>query len=159
MMIIQAAAGRIEASAADAIILHLFEGSAPTDGTAFVDAALDGAIRDLVAGGDFSGKLGEVAVLYPRGILPARRVLIAGLGPRESLTAETVRRASASAVLKARDLKVKAAASLIHGTGAGGLPVEVAAQAVTEGSLLALYTYHGQKTAEVPEDFPKSLKG
>jgi leucyl aminopeptidase len=157
MMIIQAAAGRIEASAADAIILHLFEGSAPTDGTAFVDAALDGAIRDLVAGGDFSGKLGEVAVLYPRGILPARRVLIAGLGPRESLTAETVRRASASAVLKARDLKVKAAASLIHGTGAGGLPVEVAAQAVTEGSLLALYTYHGQKTAEVPEDFPKSL--
>jgi leucyl aminopeptidase len=156
-MIIQAAAGRIEASAADAIIVHLFEGSAPTDGTAFVDAALDGAIRDLIAGGDFSGKVGEVAVLYPRGILPTRRVLVVGLGPRETLTAETVRRASASVILKARDLKVKTAASLIHGTGAGGLPVEVAAQAVTEGSLLALYAYRGQKNGEVPEALPTSL--
>ncbi|MDT8307737.1 MAG: M17 family peptidase N-terminal domain-containing protein, partial [Anaerolineae bacterium] len=60
--------GSIQQSDADTIIVNLFEGvTAPGGATGAVDAALDGAIADLIANGDFRGKEGEVTVLYPRG--------------------------------------------------------------------------------------------
>jgi leucyl aminopeptidase len=65
--------------------------------------------------------------------------------------------AAASAILKARELKVNHAATALHGTGAGGIAVEDSAQAITEGSLMALYDYRGQKSGEKPEAFPKQL--
>jgi leucyl aminopeptidase len=157
-MDIRAVAGRIETVEADVIILSLFEGAQPSDGAAMIDAALNGAINELITGGDFTGKTGQVAVLYPRGRLPAKRVILVGLGKPEAFTVDVARRASATAILKARELKVAKAVSLLHGSGAAGLAIEVAAQAVTEGSLLALYTFRGQKTSgEIPDDQPARL--
>ncbi len=156
-MDIRAVPGKIETYDADAIIVNIFQEAEPGGAAADVDAALNGAIRELIEGGDFSGKVGQVAVLYPRGEIPARRVILVGLGEPESFTVDTVRRAAAVAILKARELKADRVASLVHGSGAGGLAVEVAAQAVAEASLLALYSYRGQRNGETPEAFPKSL--
>ncbi|MCS6828054.1 MAG: hypothetical protein NZ553_15680, partial [Caldilinea sp.] len=51
--------GSITAIAADAIVVNLFEGvDAPGGATAAVDAALNGAVRTLIASGDFEGKAG-----------------------------------------------------------------------------------------------------
>jgi leucyl aminopeptidase len=157
-MDIKAVSGVIQSSSADAIIVNLFEGAQPGGATGSVDQALNGAIRELIESGDFTGKPGEVVVLYPRGAIPARRVILVGLGVRETFNAEMVRRASAYAIQKARDLKASRVASILHGAGAGNLSVETAAQAVTEGSLLALYQYRGQKTDPAPETFPKTLE-
>lgn len=67
-MEIQVIQGDIQAVKVDTIIVNLFEGvTAPSGATGAVDQALDGAISDLIAGGDFKGKAGDVAVLYPRG--------------------------------------------------------------------------------------------
>ncbi len=157
-MDVRATAGQIEVYAADAIIVNVFEGEArPSGATSAVDYVLNGAISDLIRDGDFSGKLGQVAVLYTRGSIPAKRVLITGMGKAETLSVDTIRRAAAHAILKARELKVQRVASILHGTGAGNIAVDVAAQAITEGSLLALYRYHGYKSSPAPEDFPKSL--
>ncbi|MER3457870.1 MAG: leucyl aminopeptidase, partial [Chloroflexota bacterium] len=82
----------------DLIVVNLFEGvTQPGGATGAVDRALGGAVGDLIAGGDFKGKLDETAVLYPRGAIPARRVLIVGLGKAEEFTLDRVRRASATA--------------------------------------------------------------
>jgi len=51
-----------------------------------VDRALGGAIRELITGGDLRGKADEVVVLYPRGAIPAKRVLVVGLGRQKPLT-------------------------------------------------------------------------
>ncbi len=156
-MDIKAAAGKIETYEADAIIVNLFEGEEPGTATDSVDQVLNGAIRELISNGDFTGKTGQIAVLYPHGVIPAKRVILVGLGKSDAFTVDVARRASASAILKARELKVGHAATVPHGAGAGKLPIEVAAQAVTEGSLLGLYNYQGQKTAEKQEEFPKTL--
>jgi leucyl aminopeptidase len=156
-MDIRAVPSKIETYDADAIIVNLFEGGEIAGAAAAVDTALNGAIRELIDAGDFSGKVGQVAVLYAHGVIPARRVILVGLGKVENVTVDTVRRAAASAIQRARDLKVNHVASVVHGSGAGGLSVESAAQAVTEGSLLALYNYRGQKSGETPEAFPKNL--
>jgi leucyl aminopeptidase len=155
-MEIKAVPGPIQSSSADAIIVNLFEGVQPGGAASAIDQALNGAIRELVESGDFTGKLGEVVVLYPRGTIPARRVILVGLGVRELFNGDVARRAAAHAIQRAGDLKVSRVASILH--GASHLSAEIAARAVTEGSLLALYQYRGQKTDPTPEALPKTLE-
>ena len=102
----------------------------------------------MIASGDLRGKANEVAVLYPRGAIPAKRVLVVGLGKADTLDLETVRRASATATKRARDLNAKTVASIVHGAGVGGLELGSAAQAVVEGALLGLYRFDAPKHSE-----------
>ncbi len=141
--------GNIQETAVDAIIVNLFEGvTQPGGATGAVDRALGGAISDLIANGDLHGKAGEVAVLYPRGTIPAVRVLVVGLGKEEALNLEGVRRAAAVAIKRARDLNARTVATIVHGAGIGGLQTQEAAQAVAEGALLGLYRYEAPKQSE-----------
>ncbi|MDX1688943.1 MAG: leucyl aminopeptidase [Candidatus Promineifilaceae bacterium] len=150
--------GSIQSSDADTIVVNLFQGvTEPGGATGAVDGALDGAIGELIAGGDFQGKEGEVAVLYPRGAIPARRVLVTGLGERESFGREQVRRAAAAAIKRARDLKAEKVATVVHGAGIGGEDTASAAQATAEGSLLALYRYNAARQEEEEKHEVQSL--
>lgn len=152
-MEIQIKHGNIVTSDADTVIVNLFEGvTVPGGATGAVDKALNGAISDLIAGGDFKGKAGDVAVLYPRGAIAARRVLIVGLGKADSFDLESVRRASAAAVRRARELNAHHVASIVHGAGIGGLNVAAAAQATLEGAMLAVYRFDAQKKKEPAAD-------
>lgn len=141
--------GSLQDAGADTLVVNLFDDvSTPGGATGAVDRALDGAISDLVAGGDFKGKADDVAVLYPQGKISARRVLIVGLGKRGDFGLEGVRRAAAAAIRRAQALNAKEVATIIHGGGIGGLDVQEAAQATGEGSLLATYRYDAQKQDE-----------
>lgn len=137
--------GDLTRQAADTLIVNLFEGTAePGGATAALDRALDGAIRDLMAAGDLTGKSNTMAVFYPRGALAARRVLVVGLGPAAGFTPEKARLAAATAIQKARDLGARRVATIAHGAGAGGLEAALAAQATVEGLLLGLYQFEGR---------------
>ena len=132
----------IQEITADAIVLNLFEGvTSPGGATGAVDAALGGAIRELIEGGDLRGREGEVAVLYPRGAIPARRVIVVGLGPAKRWSVAGARKASGTAMRRARSLGARRVATIVHGAGIGGSEPEAAAQATTEGALLGLYRY------------------
>lgn len=140
----EVAAGAIESFAADAVVVSLFRGVAqPGGATGAVDGALGGAITSLIASGDITGKLGEVTVLYTDGRLPSPRVLVVGLGGRDKLGLEEVRRAAGAAALRAREIGVRHLATIVHGAGVGGLDPSEAAQATLEGSLLATYRFGG----------------
>jgi leucyl aminopeptidase len=144
--------GSIQEATADTIVVNLFQGvKAPGGATGAVDRDLNGTVSDLIGGGDFTGKLGEVAVLYPRGAIPARRVLLAGLGAADQFGAEEARTAAAAAIKKARALRAEEVATIIHGGGIGGMEIEMAAQATLEGTLLALYRYEATRK-EVAEE-------
>jgi leucyl aminopeptidase len=157
-MNLSVAHGTIQNSKTDTIIVDLFEGVlVPGGATGAVDQALGGAIRELIESGDLTGKLGEVGVLYPRGAIAARRVLVVGLGSRAEMTLETVRKASAAALKKARDLNAKEVATIVHGAGVGGLAPEEAAQATIEGAMLALYQYPAPRKKAEPKGEIQSL--
>jgi leucyl aminopeptidase len=144
--------GSIQEMDADAIVVNLFEGvTEPGGATGAVDKALDGAIRDLLANGDIQGKLNETAVIYPRQVIAARRVIIVGLGSEASFSLDTARQAAAAAARRARDIGVRNLASVVHGGGRGGLSLEDAAQAVVEGTILGLYRYAAPGVTRHPD--------
>ena len=152
-MEIRVEAGGIQSTKDELIVVNLFEGvEKPGGATGAVDQALGGAIREAIADGDLRGKPGEVAVFYPRGAIPASRVVVVGLGPQDRFTMQAVREAAATAARKARDLGVSSFSSIVHGAGAGGFPLEQATQAVVEGTILGLYRY--QELKNKPPDRP-----
>lgn len=147
---------QIQATQADAIIVNLFEGvAAPGGATGAVDTALGspdgvpggGMISQLIGLGDFRGKLNEVAVVYTRGLIPAPRVIVVGLGKAKEFSLDRARQASGAAVRKARDLGCKRVATIVHGAGVGGLNAREAAQATAEGAALGTYQFREHKAS------------
>ncbi|CUS05132.2 putative cytosol aminopeptidase [Candidatus Promineifilum breve] len=116
---------------------------------AFEDAALPDAAAGLLEPDDFRGRAGQTLLLYPRGAVAARRLLLVGLGKRDKVTAESVRRAAATAVRQARELQV---AALSIGV-VDDLPLDGAAtgQALAEGLHLGAYRYWKYRTGLTTE--------
>ncbi|NDJ84473.1 MAG: leucyl aminopeptidase [Chloroflexi bacterium] len=151
-MEIRAVKGAIQDAQIDTLILGVTQGDSLDEVTELVDAALSGAIKDLMSGGDFSGKSGEEAILYPRGAIPARRVLLLGLGERDDLSLEVIRRAAANGLRKANAVKAAQVMTLfLYLANIATLSVEATARVIAEGARLALYQYHGQKSDDAPE--------
>ncbi|HVG95554.1 MAG TPA: leucyl aminopeptidase [Chloroflexota bacterium] len=144
-MEINALAGRLPEAAADTLVVNLLQGVAhPGGATRAVDEALGGAISRLIASGDFTGKPNQTALLYPAADaagVTATRVLLVGLGKGDDLTLDRVRQAAGTAARRARDLGARSVATVLHGAGAAGLSAGAAAQALAEGSLLAVHRF------------------
>ncbi len=148
--------GRIQDEPSDLIVVNLFEGvMAPGGATGAVDSALDGMIADVLTSGDFKGKLNGTLVVYPRGLIGAKRVLLVGLGKSEKFGLDQARQAAATTAKKARELGAKDFSTIVHGAGIGGLAVQDAAQALAEGTLLGLYVFNEFKR---PDDNAREVE-
>ncbi|MGB9751954.1 MAG: leucyl aminopeptidase [Roseiflexus castenholzii] len=132
-------AGDPLSTATDLLVLGLWE-----------EESLPSPLDDLIEPGDWSGKAKQTLLIYPRGALPARRVLLIGLGKRLAPDLDQMREVAAIATQRARELKVDRFAF--------GIPVlseqtpETVAAAITEGSLLGSYRFLEYKSDLKPED-------
>jgi leucyl aminopeptidase len=154
-MDVNVAAGRLSDQAVDAVVVYAFESATLSGAAQAVDEALSGALGELIEAGDFVGKAGQVAVLYPRGALATKRVIMVGLGERGQFSVDSIRRAAAQGLQKARELKARNVATTPLSTDM--ISLRQASEALAEGALLGLYQYQGQKTSDVPEALPETL--
>jgi leucyl aminopeptidase len=119
---------------------------------AALDRALAGMLSEVLRTEKFEGTNGQSSHFYTGGRIPAKRVLVVGLGPKRELTGESVRRAAATAVRRARDLGARIVATALLGEG---LPARTRAQAVAEGAILGTYSfdrYKREKSNRVVEE-------
>jgi len=133
-------------TAADAVVVGLFEGEPPDGDAAEINRALGNQISEIAGlGGDgeLTGKKGEIALFYTQGRIPARRVAVVGLGKRAELNANVLREASGAAARFLRDRKVKTVATALHRvfsakkqTKDEGGPF---AAAIVEGAILGMW--------------------
>jgi leucyl aminopeptidase len=126
----------------DMIIVNLFEGvRRPGGATGSVDKALNGMVTELIKKGEISGKLGEISIIHTFKKIKADKVLIVGLGKPNDFDIEQIRKAAALAIKHADKARAKKIATVVHGAGIGGIEPDQAAQALIEGTLLALYGF------------------
>ena len=130
---------------AAALILPLFEEKTLPGELATLDRTLGGEIARMLKDGEIRGGAGEATLLPTFGKLPARHILLVGLGKRDKLHPETLRKASgtAASVLKKRNL-TDAVTTLAQVSPDAAAAVE----AVVEGTLLGLYDFDTYKSAK-----------
>lgn len=148
--------GSLQQEETELVVVNLFEGvTEPSGALKAVDEALGGLISQIIAAGDFKGKIGETHVLYTNGALPSKRVLITGLGKEEDFKLSRARQAAAAAAKRVRALGLIGFSTVVHGAGRGGLSVGDAAQALVEGSLLGAYRFDSYKRDGGDKDKPE----
>jgi leucyl aminopeptidase len=116
-----------------------------------VDERLGGQITRVIERGDFRGKEGQTLVLYPaEGAFPAERILLVGIGRKDDLTLERLRRAAATALKEALRLEVPSFATILHHAElvADRITPAGAARAIAEGLELGSYRFTGFKTRD-----------
>lgn len=135
----------------DLLVVNLFEGvKTPGGATGAVDKTLNGLVLQIIQDEEFKGKEGDTRLIDTHGKIPAKKILLIGLGKQKEFTAETVRKVAGQTVKIGQQIKIKAIASILHGGGIGGLEAGEAAQAMAEGALLAAYTFDKHKSVKNP---------
>jgi leucyl aminopeptidase len=108
-----------------------------------LDEALAGSISLLLGQREFTGKLLTTKLLHTLGRLPAERLLLVGLGKRDELTQERLRRAAGAAAQALRQHKLPSATSLLHqALGADAAAVDAA----VTGLVLGNYSFDDYKS-------------
>jgi leucyl aminopeptidase len=146
MMKIQVRKGSLAEHATEAAVVTLFEGETGIKGVAaLLDQASGGQIREIIRMGDFTGRVNQTALLYNRGDLPAKRILVVGLGKRLDFSCDRLRGVFANAAQRIRSLNIVEFSTSLN-IASTDLPLERMAEAVVEGVILGLYRFLPFKT-------------
>ncbi|WP_169713688.1 leucyl aminopeptidase [Paludifilum halophilum] len=134
------------------VVLHTQGGESLKGCAREADEALDHRISQLVTEGEVTGRYKEAVLVHNWGKIPAKRLLVLGLGKEEKLTLDRFRNAVAVAARKARGAGVKqltfgCAKHLNRRWNAADF-----VQALVEGVELGLYRYRGWKSQDETTD-------
>ena len=77
--------GKLADTDGEAIILALFEGKELAGPALEIDTKSNGLIGELIDSHDFEAKPSQISVIYTRGSLPAKRIVLVGLGKDERI--------------------------------------------------------------------------
>src|SRR3954454_14906988 len=114
-----------------------------------LDKLLGGSVAREAADADFKGNLGGSWLVNAGDGVQAKSVLLVGLGKRDELTVDRVRRAGAAAVNKVRGRRTAAVARV--DAVPDGIDPSDAVGALAEGLLLGGYSFQRYKTkSEAP---------
>jgi leucyl aminopeptidase len=132
---------------ADALVTYAFEQEKPSEGLlARLDEAAGGALSKLSASGELTGKMLETTLVYfPQG-LAAQRLLIVGAGKKDKFGTAELRRIAGAAVRSLKSRQVKTMTFLARENDR----TSAAAQAITEGIILANFDSDKYKTDKKP---------
>jgi leucyl aminopeptidase len=139
--------GSAEKFPCELLLLFSFELPEPLEGPIQkVDSEWKGFISTLMKQGDFKGELFERKLLHTQGALPAKRVLLTGLGKRGEFDLEKWRGASSKAGQFIRDAGIKQFAFQVKKVQA--YSEEELAESFVTGLVLGVYQYTEFKTLE-----------
>lgn len=148
--------GRIETEAAEVLVLHHYEGEATLhDEAARVDRALKGLLHDLLASGEFEGKNGQTVLVHTHGKIPAKRVLLVGLGNKKDAKLDQVRQAMGTVAKRVRQTGARSFVTPLHGRAMADTTGLLLAQAMVEGTLLGGYQFTAYRSDQAKDS--KSL--
>ena len=139
--------GSSEKFPCELLLLFSFESPEPLEGPIkSVDLEWKGFLSILISQGDFKGELFQCRLIHTQGAIPARRVLLTGLGKKEEFDLEKWRGAASKAGQFIRDSGIKQFAFQIKPFK--GLSEEELTESFVTGLLLGAYQFNEFKTLE-----------
>ncbi len=136
--------------AVDCLVVGVFEETELGSEAKSVDAACGGRLQRLLARGDFTGRAGDTLLVTEVTELPARRVLLVGLGARAQLSRRTWRRAWGNAVAALGRTRIASVALALDRPAARQLDDYYFGRAVAEIAGATLYRINDLKTGKKP---------
>lgn len=99
------------------------------------------AVREAIK--ETKAKLGAISIIHTHGLIPAQRILVAGLGPRHKITHESLRITSGKIAKKISEIGLDEYSLVIP----NNLPVngKITTSAIVEGAKLSLYSFDKYK--------------
>jgi leucyl aminopeptidase len=144
--------GKVESFNTECLLLLHFESDRDLlPITERVDRSMNGLIRRYIEEGDFKGELHEMSIIPTLGLIPAKRVVLAGGGKRDEWSIECIRGLVGKAARLLRDKNVKEMTIPINFSAKpsqGAISNKEIAQAITEGAFLGLYQFLVYRTTE-----------
>jgi leucyl aminopeptidase len=105
-----------------------------------IDQILSSTVKQACR--ETKGKLGSISIVHTHGMIPAQRIVIAGLGPKDKITHEAIRLVSGKIAKKSSDLGLDEFCVVSNNLPLGA---KIAANAIVEGSKLSLYSFDKYK--------------
>jgi leucyl aminopeptidase len=138
----------------DVLAVPIFEGHDLGPGADVVQSQLNGSLERYLTGNGFEAKPGQtIALPVTNGGASAGSVTLVGMGPRDQVTVETLRRAAAAAVRRAS--KAGSLATTLVDARPESMSAAEAAQAVAEGLVLGSYEFLKYKPGGKPAPLQK----
>ncbi|MCX8117942.1 MAG: leucyl aminopeptidase [Desulfobacterota bacterium] len=129
------------------LLLFSFEAPEALEGPVHeIDREWNGFISDLIGQGEFKGELYQCRLIHTQKALPAKRILLTGLGKKEEFDLERWRGAVSKAGQFIRELGIKQFAHEL--TRLKDLSEEDLSENFVIGLVLGLYQYHELKTKD-----------
>ena len=148
IMQVKVQVGKAETAAAEVLVLAHCEGEGlGKQDAALLDRALGGSLRKLVQSKEFEGKANEVLLYHTQGSVPAKRLVLVGLGKKNEVTLETIRQAMGSAAKRVRQAKVGSFSVVLPTVIPAGMSWVEVTQAMVEGAILGSYQFTVYRTA------------
>jgi len=141
---------------ADLLVLNRFAGEKTGGAYAAVNERLEGLLDTVAKEEGFKAALGSTLLVRTVGQIPARRVLVVGLGDQKKFSEEAVRVAAAVSLNAAKAMGAKTVASVLHGAGGGALDAKTCGKAMAEGIRLADYDF-GRYKNEAAKKSPSTF--
>jgi leucyl aminopeptidase len=154
---ISAAKADILKSKADLLAVGVFSDAKGISGTAAaIDRKLGGALKQAMDLGDFKGKSGSTATIYTAGRIPAKRVMLVGLGESQKVDLDTVRKAAACTANQAMGMNAPSVVLALHNDVE--LDAAEMGRTMAEGFYMGSFKYDEYKTGK-DNGRPKKLVG
>jgi len=149
MLKVQVSVGDPLALERDALVVAVAEDEERFKGIAAkADKRLNGQLRKLREWKEVKGKLGEVTIVHTLGLMPPRRIVLVGLGKREELDAEKIRRSIGSAVKALNKIGCEHIAIALDDFSGEGIAPGVLGRAAAEAAILASYQYRRKSAGD-----------
>ena len=153
MMQVEAKAGRVEAETTEALVLTHCEGEAfSRQDAAVLDKALGGALRDLLQSKEFEGKANEAVLLHTQGKVPAKRIILVGLGKKKDVGLDQIRQALGHAAKRVRQAKAGSFTVAVPSVMPRGASLVEVAQVMVEGAILGSYQFNVYRSEPTNKD-------
>lgn len=153
IMQVETKQGPVDAETTEALVVTQCEGEALSkQDAAVLDKALGGALRDLLQSKEFEGKANEVVLFHTQGKIPAKRLILVGLGKKKDVGLDQIRQALGHAAKRVRQAKAGSfVVALPNVTPRGASLVDVA-QVMVEGAVLGSYQFTVYRSESTTKD-------